>query len=397
MTKEQIYERCVETLYRNKGLLMELPTGYGKTKASIDLINLVSTTEYPNKTPTMLLLVAKIVHKQTWKEEFEKWGGIKPNVTIECYESLKKHVGESFDFICMDEVHHIQSDTRLDFLSEINFTYLLGLSATIPRDLKSYFKFNYHIPAISYRLEEAIEDEILPEPQILLYPLQLDNVAPTETWVVNPKTRGVTEYGTMKDLWKYKRSKVHAILSCTQKQKSDEMVRQIKWDKDTYMATRNESTKRTWLYHCGKRLEYYADIKVPIVKDILNKLNKNRTITFCKTIDQTEKLGKWCIHSKNGKATKYYEAFNNKEIDHITAVNILNENANLVDCKYAIFCNLSASDIMVPQRIGRSLRHPNPVIIVPFYKGTREEELVDKMIEGFNPEYIKTIYSINEI
>ena len=91
------------------------------------------------------------------------------------------------------------------------------------------------------------------------------------------------------------------------------------------------------------------------------------------------------------------EKFNQKKIDHITAVNILNENANLVDCKYAIFANLSSSEIVQVQRTGRSLRHKSPVIIIPYYKGTREEEIKDKMIEGFNKDYIKEIHSIQEI
>ena len=91
------------------------------------------------------------------------------------------------------------------------------------------------------------------------------------------------------------------------------------------------------------------------------------------------------------------DKFNAKKIDHITAVNILNENANLVDCKYALFCNLSSSEIVSCQRIGRSLRHKSPVIIIPYYQGTREQEVMEKMVEGFNKDHIKTIHSIQEI
>jgi superfamily II DNA or RNA helicase len=133
------------------------------------------------------------------------------------------------------------------------------------------------------------------------------------------------------------------------------------------------------------------------VKMILHHLDKERTITFCKTIAQTEHLGRNCIHSQNKDAALIYDKFNMKEIDHITAVNILNENANLVDCKYAIFANLSSSDICMPQRLGRSLRHKSPVIIMPYYKGTREEEILQKYLEGFNKDYIKVIHSVNEI
>ena len=130
---------------------------------------------------------------------------------------------------------------------------------------------------------------------------------------------------------------------------------------------------------------------------ILHHLDKERTITFCKTIAQTEHLGRNCIHSHKKDATLIYDKFNMKEIDHITAVNILNENANLVDCKYAIFANLSSSDTYMPQRLGRSLRHKSPVIIMPYYKGTREEEILQKYLEGFNKDFIKTIHSISEI
>jgi superfamily II DNA or RNA helicase len=163
------------------------------------------------------------------------------------------------------------------------------------------------------------------------------------------------------------------------------------------MLTRNPAMERSWLFQAGKRLEFLADCKLGIVKDILQKLDRQRTITFCKTIEQAETVGKYCIHSQNAKADEIYEKFNKKKINHITAVNILNENANLVDCKYAIFANLSSSETIQVQRIGRSLRHKSPVIIIPYYQGTREEEIKDKMIEGFNKDYIKTIHSIQEI
>ena len=316
---------------------------------------------------------------------------------MECYESLKNHCREKWDIILADEHHHIGSEARLEMFKTMSFGYFIGLSATIPNKLKMYFKYQYHAQIVSCDLVEAIDSEVLPEPQILLLPLQLDNTQYTEMWEVNPRVKGPVVYGTYKDLWKYKRQKVHAKLACTQKQKSNEMNAQILWEKNQSMRTRNEVLKQMWLHHCGQRLEFYADCKIPVVKEILDKLKKYRTITFCKTIEQTEKLGKHCIHSQNKDATEIYNKFNQKKINHITAVNILNENANLVDCKYAIFCNLSSSEVCMPQRLGRSMRHKSPVIIMPYFKGTREEEIIDKYIEGFNPIFIKRISSVEQI
>ena len=133
------------------------------------------------------------------------------------------------------------------------------------------------------------------------------------------------------------------------------------------------------------------------IADILKKLEHYRTITFCKSIEQSELLGKWHIHSQNGQADTVYNLFNQKKVNHITTVNILNENANLVDCKYAIFANLSSSEVVQVQRTGRALRHKKPVIIIPYYQGTREEEIMKSMIEGYDKRFIKEIHSIQEI
>lgn len=402
MTREEIYNQCIQRIDNTNTLLLELSTGVGKTKISIDLANHIITNTGHNKIINVLILVAKRVHKHTWQEEIEKWGGINHptssiNICMECYESLKKHSKEHWDIIIADEIHHIGSELRLNFLSTMTFGKLIGLSATIPKKLKQLLVYKYRAQIVSCDIVEAIEDDILPEPQILLFPLVLDNRQYTETWEINSKVKGPIYTGTISELWKYKRQKAHAILSCTQKQKLMEFDKLIEWEKSKFMSTNSIALKQSWLFHAGKRLEYLADIKLPIIKDILKYLQNDRTITFCKSIAQAEIVCKNCIHSKNADSDAIYNKFNQKKIKHISAVNILNENANLVDCKYAVFCNFSSSDVVGVQRMGRSLRHKSPVIIFPYYVGTREEEIVKNYIEGFNKECIKTIYSIFEI
>ena len=382
---------------------MELATGTGKTRLSLMLSNhLLESQWYQQaKTINILIMVAKRVHKQTWTDEIEKWGGINHptasiNICKECYESLHKHCDEHWDIIILDECHHIGSQARMDALKTIKYGYIIGLSATIPRNIKAFFRFNYHSQVVSCDIIEAIDSEVLPEPTILLFPLQVESSRVSEVLELHPKAPGPVVHCDYKDLKKYKFKNVHVLCNCTQEQKLREIDSLISWFKSKAM-TGNQAMKQTWLYFCGKRLEFLADCKLQWVKLILHRLDKERTITFCKTISQTEQLGKNCIHSQNKDATKVYDDFNNKKIHHITAVNILNENANLVDCKYAIFANLSSSEVVIPQRIGRSMRHKQPVIIFPYYKGTREEEILQKMLEGFNKDFIKVIHSIKEI
>lgn len=398
MTREEVYSECLTRLEKSDFLLLELATGMGKSKQAIDIINYLVETKYQGKCTSMLLLVAKTVHKQTWKDEFKKWGGINVDkLTIECYESLKKHEYESFDFVVMDEAHHLNSDKRLDLFSTLTYGNVIGLSATIPKKLKQYFQYEYAAEVVTCSIVDAIEDGVLPEPQIILYPLQLDNVHPTESIEVNPKAKGKTYYGNYNELWKYRKMKVHAIISCTPRQKVNEYNSQILYEKNRYMRTRQEFLKNKWLFDCGERIKYLANLKNNIVLSILQRLKKERTITFCKTIEQADILGKYSIHSKNKDSDIIYNNFNAKKINHIVSVNVLNEGANLVDCKYAVFANYSSSEICSAQRVGRSLRHKSPVIILPYYEATREEEIVNTMIESFKEESIHIIHSLKEL
>lgn len=400
MTREEAFSQCLTALNKSNFTLVELPTGYGKSYISIRMTNHIIETFCKDKQEvSILLLVAKTAHKGTWKKELSKWGGIKGNVNliIECYESLHKHTEKYFDIIIMDECHHLNSDLRQELFNTISFGKVIGLSATIPRKLKQYFQYEYHAQTVLCNITDAIKDGVLPEPQIILYPLELDNVHTTETIEINPKAKGSLYHGSFSKLWSYRKMKVHAIISCTQRQKLNDMNSQILFQKNSFMRTHQEYAKNKWLFSCGERIKYLANLKNSIVKAILSSLDNERTLTFCKTIEQAECLGKYCIHSKNPNSEQIYNDFNAKKINHITSVNILNENANLVDCKYAIFANYSSSEICSMQRCGRALRHKSPVIIMPFYKNTREEEILADMIKDFNPDSIHTVTSLTEL
>ena len=398
MTREEVYSKCINSLDKSDFILLELPTGFGKTLTAIKMVNHLVATKFKGKKVSMLLLVAKVVHKQTWQDEFKKWGGVEVDtLTVECYESLKKHEGERFDLIVCDEVHHINSDKRLDLLKSLTFSNLIGLSATIPQKLKMYLKYEYHADVVSCSLTDAIDDDVLPEPKIILMPLELDSTHATETIELNPKVKGKIYHGSFDKLWSYRKMKVHAIITCTPKQKLGDMNNQILFAKNRYQRTRQDYLRNKWLFDCGERIKFLANLKNDIVKAILHKLAKERCITFCKTIEQAETLGKYCIHSKNPNSDDIYNAFNAKNINHIASVNVLNEGANLVDCKYAVFANYSASEICSAQRLGRSLRHKSPVIILPYYKDTREQEIVDEMIHDFNPKNIFVCPSLKDL
>ena len=377
MTREEVNSLALSKIDKAKYLILELITGMGKTKVAIDLINHICDRVFRNDEcpTTILILVAKTVHKQTWRDEIKKWGGIKSDyITIECYESLKNYENSYFDVVVADEMQHL-SEARIGVLETIHINEsFIGLSATIKRDMRDYFIYNHKAEVIKCGLKEAVEDEVLPEPTVYLLPLSLD-----------------------KSNYTYKVKKFGRDIVTTQKGYYDSISSLIEWYKNKYFNSRNERIKNLWLSTAGKRLKWCAEQKEALVLSLLDKFRNYKTLTFCSSIEQSERLGKYNITSKNKASVKNLEMFNLNKIKHITACNILNEGVNLTNCRIGIFCNLNSSEIVVKQRVGRILRHKSPIIIIPYFKDTREEELVQKMIEGYSEDSIISVDSINDI
>lgn len=377
MTREEVNNLALSKIDKAKYLILELITGMGKTKVAIDLINHICDRVFRNDEcpTTILILVAKTVHKQTWKDEIKKWGGIKSDyITIECYESLKNYENSYFDIVVADEMQHL-SEARLGVLETIHINEsFIGLSATIKRDMRDYFIYNHKAEVIKCGLKEAVEDEVLPEPTVYLLPLTLDTANYT-----------------------YKVKKFGRDIITTQKGYYDSVSSLIEWYRNKYFNSRNERIKNLWLSTAGKRLKWCAEQKEALVLSLLDKFRNYKTLTFCSSIEQSERLGKYNITSKNKASVKNLEMFNLNKIKHITACNILNEGVNLTNCRIGIFCNLNSSEIVVKQRVGRILRHKSPIIIIPYFKDTREEELVQKMIEEYSEDSIISVDSINDI
>ena len=375
----------------NKAVLLLLPTGFGKSLMGMDLC--LGDNPY-----NILIVVPRIVLIQNWKDEFVKWGNGEylSRVTFSTYAGLHKVQGH-FSCIILDEAHHITPRVQ-ELLTYMTYDKIIMLSATVKRDLKYDLKGMFpDLYCYKVGMKEAIENEVLPDPMVYLLPLTLDNKYNTEKIVKHSsaKTSVTCNY---KDRWNYLRNKnIKLTIECTQLQKSIEMDNDINFWKDRYMRTRNELFKSKWLHLAGQRLKWLSNLKNPVVLSMLALFRNERVLTFCNSINQTTELGKNCINSKNKDAVSVLEAFNKGDIRHITACNMLNEGMNLSNCRIGIYANLNSSEIIIKQRLGRILRHKNPVIIIPFYKGTREEELVTKMLEDYNPKLIHTVENIIDI
>ena len=390
MNRQQTNEQILTLTKSYSNILIELPTGFGKSKIAIDIAKEVNPTN-------ILIVVPRNVLKGNWQQECKKWGLSTDNITFVTYVSFPKKIGGKWDLVIFDEAHHLSERCR-DHITEGNviINRSILLSATVSKTLRvelNYCFSNLYTYKVSMR--KAIESDILPDPTVYLIPLELDNKSYCFETIKGNKKAKLVVYDTYQNRWKYKGVKdKKVIIQCTQKQYYDEMSSLIAWYKTKMYV---EAFKNLYLQECGKRIKWLSNQKTHIVFDILNLLKDKRTLTFCNSIEQTELLGKYCINSKNKQSRSHLLDFNEGTIKHITACNMLDEGVNLMNCQIGIYAVLNSSERMIKQKMGRLLRHKEPILIIPYFKNTRDEEIVNKMTEDYNPENIKVVNDLKDI
>lgn len=390
MDREQVLENVLNI--SNNNVLLEFPTGFGKTKSALNLID-----KY--KPEKILIAIQKLVHENVWRDEFIKWGyeSYLPKTTFVTHVSLHKHINKKYDYVIMDEAHHI-TEISIWAINKIITPRLLFLSGTVSTEKK--FLLTYNIKDLfiyKIYMREAQEAGIIPTPKVYLMPLYLDNTKRIFKTEKNTKAskKIIVNY---KDRWSYMKDKsVHLVLQCTAQEYYEDISSQIEWYKSKWQQMGNVTMRNIWLQTCNRRLSFLSNLKTEFIKELLEHLKNKRVVTLCDSIDQATKVCANAMHSKNKKSLELYEAFNAKTFNHLAACDMLNEGANLEDCQYGIYANLNSSDTLVRQRLGRLLRHPEPILIIPYYVNTRDEELKDQMLLKYNAQEIKIISNINEI
>lgn len=401
MERFEIQQQAVQLMIKHHRVALQWCTGLGKSKAAIDIINEIKGNK-------VLLVVAEIAHKDNWRKEFEKWelNTSLTEITLETYASLKNHRKESFDLLILDEGHHAGSELRIDILNDIKAKNVLVLSATLPNDVlfqlqEIYGDFtNYRIT-----LQQAIEWGILPEPKIYLIPMELDNThlsqSVVEEWGKSVKRKTVK--CKIAERWTYLKNKtkypdLRLEIQCTELQKYIYLTDKAEFWKKQFFRTRNEGVKNKWLQLGSERKRYLGGLKTEKANQLISVIKSKRFICFCSSIEQAEVLGgENSIHSKKKGALNTIDYFNNKEIDSLFAIGMIQEGQNLVDIEVGVIIQLDGQERAFVQKSGRAMRAEEPVLFILYYKNTRDEEYLNKALEDINPEYVTEVTDLNEI
>lgn len=372
-------------------IVIEAATGVGKTKLALEKVKQLYSPE-----AKILIVIPRNVLIQNWKDEFKKWGygDMLGNVTFVTYVSLPKMAGH-WDIVVFDEAHHL-SERCQQALSSFHISHCIFLSATLKKEHKFFIarQWSKDVEYVRVTTQEAIKSDVLPDPKIILIPLELDKLQANCYYYprkISKSFNGAVKTIAYKDRWLYKRSRAPYRILCTQQQYYTEISALIDWYK---RKNYNPVMKNLWLHKCGERLQWLSTIKLHYTQQIIHNLH-TRFVVFCNTIEESEKLKMPAVNSKIGSDN--LSLFNEGKIDNIVAVNCLNEGINLTNCQAGIFNAINASEIMQIQKVGRLLRHNNPFLIIPYYRNTREEEIVKKWIEGYNENLIFRLHSTDRI
>lgn len=361
ITKDYIQNEVIK-YYEKNVLILEHCTGLGKSFSSIKIQDRI-------KPKNTLILVAEDAHKDNWKEEYNKLNlnYLLTTTTIECYASLKNYENTQWDLVIFDEAHHI-SDLRKFFISTMNIKQGVFLSATLDDSLiHEFYKVllgdnsnSYYHSKIS--LKQAITWGLIPEPDIYLIPMELDNTISNqqiiESWGDKKKQKVIQ--CTYLDMWRYKKDKttypdVQLVISCTEFQKNQYYDDSIEYFKKLYMRNYQQFIYNKWMRLGNDRKRFLGELKTSQINKLLMQIRraKKRFICFCTSIEQADILSNnQAIHSKNPDSNKLLELFQTKKRNELICVGKLTEGQNLVDIEVGIIGQLDGKERPFTQKHG---------------------------------------------
>lgn len=373
--RRELQSNAFHQLLDNHRLICNWGTGVGKSRVAINFIDYLDLIEEKKK---ILLLVGETAHKKNWKNEFiitlgeERAKELLPNVRMECYNSISKCTGERWDLIVADEGHHLRSDNRIGHLRNMDAERVLVLSATLSERgdgdalLNALNEVFGDFTTLKYDIQDAIDDGILPTPNIYVIPLEMwDNA--------EKRYDSITEY---------------------LEKKKKEYTRAMR-DDGFFTKTEDEleAMKGKMLHAGSMRKQYLGQLKTNMAKRILQEYEKQglRYICFCANIQQVQKLGgQNVINSKQSKKTnnEVIDNFNEEKTNSIFAVGMLQEGVSLKNIQAGLIVQLDGKARSFVQKFGRVMRSDDPVLKIIYIPESRDEDYLYNALKNVKQEYI---------
>lgn len=358
-TRDQIQKEALDAVAKHHRAGVGVTMGGGKTLIGLKHMDLLWDPD------VMFLVVApkKTIFNE-WISQAKQHGlsHLIPHIEFTTYRSLSKQ-SYSFNAVYLDECHSLLF-SHAEWLNGYRGP-IIGLTGTPPKfkgseKAKMVDKF---CPILyTYETDEAIEDKILNDYEIIVHMLPLDV----------QKTIKMEARGTQ--WW-------------TSEEKSYE-----------YWSNRLETARNGKELQIMRVMRMKAMMAFPskerYVKKIMNRTN-DKLIIFANTQEQADKFGVASYHSNNPASEENLEKFKRGDILDLACVLQLNEGVNIPHLREGIIMHAYGNERKASQRIGRLLRL-NPKeksrIHILCYSNTVDETWVKQALEGFDQTKIRYVH-----
>jgi superfamily II DNA or RNA helicase len=300
--------------------------------------------------------------RDSWKKELEIMEMEDVNVTYTTYLSLHKHEKEEYDLVIADELHTLSENqiVALQRCMRANKA-ILGLSGTLSLATERllYRALNMAVVA-HYPIEKAIKEGILPDYEIRVVKVPLDDVI-------------LQTYG------KYK---------STEKKKFDGLTRVI-------ATIEGQGKDPKFMRFARMRIIQNSLSKLRKTKELLNEFKDERILVFCGLTAIADRLNIPSHHSKSGDKTAFHSFVNIEGVKHLAVVKIGNTGVTYQKLNKVIINYFSSSSEDLCQKINRcmTLEYDNPgkKALIYITCSTEETEIkwLHRALAFFSKEKIK--------
>lgn len=347
-------------------------TGVGKTRGG-----LMAISRFLKKNPTksVIIVVPSEPIQRQWNQELIDW-----NLFQQCSvktmndTSVNKY---SCTLLVIDEIHKVGAPTLLNIFKNVQYTIILGLTATFERlDGKDEI-ISKKCPIVdTISVEEAIENKWLAdyrEYEVLIEPEDIDVYKEVNKEFYEHFSYFNYDFNlAMRCATDWKRRSELAKERCREDQSEDFKTVNKQILVHAMGFSRTLQARKKYIYNHPKKIE--------LTNLILENRQDKKCITFSATVAMAEKIKYGAVYSGKDSAKKgrmNLQEFVQQDGGVLNTVMKLNEGFNCPDISVSVILGFNSSSTTKKQRVGRVIRQKEGKVAEVFtlvLKGTVEEE-----------------------
>lgn len=374
-------------------------TAFGKS-----VIGLLALKENEEKGRKGIIVVPTKALKKDWEEKVLKWN-LNSDVFVINTAVKKKEIAQLHtDLLLLDEVHLFGRGAVFSKIFDINYKFIMGLTATLPEDDVDYYKLLLHAPVIAtVGWNEVLENNYISDFEVIKIPVF---ATPRECFQMD---RWRSDY--------WKGISIVKSFDNARRILSEKSFRnQYAYEHDIEEGPLFMSAKKI-MTSIQKRQEFFYnhERKIDYALQLCNSNPDKNIITFGqrnKTVDiLTEKLGDIAGSYHSGQSDKENDAVlqnfkhHRGKIHVINTAMALNQGVDIPKIDMGIMLSWTSSSISWTQRLGRVARlckgkSKATMYVLPITRKdgieTQDQKWLTKAMSDIPTNKVKIINSLND-